>query len=444
MSQTIDIRTLAGVKIDTFENETIEIVMGGFSLLTLDQRSTSYSNEFQLPRTPNNETIFAFISQPTRNNKVVIDVVITCGLFQRVAKLTVLEFGTTYSVSISYSGFIEAIKGLQINDIISDIASPIFTVAGNYYDAVAFLCGQNFYPIYHSYSSDTLLKGQGAYINLGLLLEKICENVSYTCVFDGYVEMTYHSMFLRDWYYTFTTNGANTEINLVFNTQTQYKSCSQIIKDICALMNLYFEIDEKTKTVTFYKISDVVDLRINTIVDVETLKITNKQIYSGFNAENKINYTTGEGIVSTFRNGTFVGDGTGKHEVLTLGANIPKKTDGKYDLIGLTDIVIAYNSGTPTAYGYIIEIDGTTASVSFDVPLLDFQDLDANFSFLSNIFTAPVILDVDGYVDTLKANSIMQNKMIRSVALGGTFYVESMNYNLNTGKTVMKLIKIQI
>lgn len=441
MSQTIDIRTLAGVKIDTFENETIEVVMGGFSLLTLDQRSTSYSNEFQLPRTPNNETIFAFISQPTRNNKVVIDVIITCGLFQRVAKLTVLTFGTTYGVSVSYSGFIEAIRGVLINDLINDISQPLYNLTGDYNDAADYLSYQNTYPLFHSYSGGTYLKDQGAYINLQTLIEKICLKKSYTAEFEVGLDFTYHSMFLRDWYYKFTTSGFDTAINLEFNTLTQYKSISQTLKDVCALLAIYFDVNENTKVVSFKKITTTLAAEPT---DIETLKITNKQIYSGYNLENKINYTTGEGILSNTKGGSFDGDGTSKSEVLKLNAVIPKNTSGKPDLIGLTDIVIAWSSSTPEIVNYTVEVDSSPYSADFQVPVLDFEDLSTRYSFLSDIFTAPVILDVDGYVDTLKANSIMQNKMIRSVALGGTFYVEAMNYNLNTGKTVMKLIKIQI
>ena len=87
MQQAIDIRRASdGRRFDVYPNETIEVNMGGISLLKLADRTVSYTNSFKLPRTPNNEQIFEFASQPTRNNRPSIEVVITKGLFQKTAK----------------------------------------------------------------------------------------------------------------------------------------------------------------------------------------------------------------------------------------------------------------------------------------------------------------------------------------------------------------------
>ena len=44
-----------GNKLDVSQEETIEINMGGISLLNLQQRTYTHTNSFSLPRTPNNE-----------------------------------------------------------------------------------------------------------------------------------------------------------------------------------------------------------------------------------------------------------------------------------------------------------------------------------------------------------------------------------------------------
>ena len=54
ISQDIDIRTIDGVKVDMLAGETVEVVMGGFSLLDLSLRSANYTTSFKLPRTPAN------------------------------------------------------------------------------------------------------------------------------------------------------------------------------------------------------------------------------------------------------------------------------------------------------------------------------------------------------------------------------------------------------
>ena len=43
-----------GNKLDVSQEETIEINMGGISLLNLQQRTYTHTNSFSLPRTPNN------------------------------------------------------------------------------------------------------------------------------------------------------------------------------------------------------------------------------------------------------------------------------------------------------------------------------------------------------------------------------------------------------
>ena len=69
ISQDIDIRTIDGVKVDMLAGETVEVVMGGFSLLDLSLRSANYTTSFELPRTPANESIFEFASETTRYNR---------------------------------------------------------------------------------------------------------------------------------------------------------------------------------------------------------------------------------------------------------------------------------------------------------------------------------------------------------------------------------------
>lgn len=441
MLQGIDLRTLAGQKIDLYADTSIEVVMGGFSLLSLDRRSTTYTTGFEVPRTPNNESLFGYISQPTRNNKVVLDVIITYGLFQQKAILTVLSFGKNYSITLGYSEFVDALKGIQINDVLEDITNPLFNSGTSIVDLFEQLTSNTYYNFFHSYNPGALLKDGGVFIGVYNIIELICTKAGYTANFDASAELTYLYIFARDWYYSVTTTGRY-QLNLTFNTQTQYKAGSEIIKDICALTCMYFEVNELTKTVTFRSVEDLI--KINPIItDVDTLVITEKEIYSGYNFENKINYTVGEGIVSTYKNGTFTGDGTGKHEILTLGANIPKKVGTLYDLTDVTETVIAYDNETAgTGIDYTVEVDAGTQIIEITTPNVDFKDLTNTFSFLSDIFTAPVIIAAEGHIDMLTANSIMENKIIRSVELGGTYFVESMNYNLNTGKSVLKLIKI--
>ena len=109
----LEIRTISGTRLDVYPTATIEVNMGGISLLNLQDRTATYTNSFKLPRTPTNESVFEFASQPTRNNRPVIDVIITKGLVQRLAVLKVIEFEKDYKCSVSYTDIL-----IQLNETI--------------------------------------------------------------------------------------------------------------------------------------------------------------------------------------------------------------------------------------------------------------------------------------------------------------------------------------
>ena len=127
ISQDIEIRTIAGVKFDMLAGETVEVVMGGFSLLDLSLRSADYTTSFRLPRTPVNEGILAFASETTRYNRPNIAVYIRFGSKDMLGFLKVLSFDTAYSVALTFSDFIKEMAGYTLNDIVGDIVNPIYT-----------------------------------------------------------------------------------------------------------------------------------------------------------------------------------------------------------------------------------------------------------------------------------------------------------------------------
>jgi hypothetical protein len=61
---------------------------------------------------------------------------------------------------------------------------------------------------------------------------------------------------------------------------------------------------------------------------------------------------------------------------------------------------------------------------------------------LNPIFANPVILSATGYIDPLTSDTIMNDRVIKSVKLGGRYWVDDMKYNLTNGNSVLKLIKL--
>ena len=69
-------------------------------------------------------------------------------------------------------------------------------------------------------------------------------------------------------------------------------------------------------------------------------------------------------------------------------------------------------------------------------------DLAPVYAFMQTVFKDTFVISAEGYIGSLQIESIMSGRVIRSVALGGTYFVETLNYNINTGKSVMTLIKL--
>ena len=78
----------------------------------------------------------------------------------------------------------------------------------------------------------------------------------------------------------------------------------------------------------------------------------------------------------------------------------------------------------------------------FTTEYLTTPDLAPVYAFLQPVSADTFTITAEGYINSLQIENIMSGRVIRSVALGGTYFVETLNYNINTGKSVMTLIKL--
>ena len=441
ISQDIEIRTIDGVKFDMMVGETVETVMGGFSLLDLSLRSVDYTTSFNLPRTPVNQSIFEFASETTRYNRPNVAVYVRFGTKELSGYLRVLSFSDVYSVTITFSGFIKNLSGYTLNDIVGDIVNPVYTSSVGYQDLANQLCAGATYSFFHHYSESAipLMPDMGVFINQEKILDMICVKAGYTSSIDNGVDLSKVFLFCRDWYYEFSQPvfGGDCIIKIKDGTEKQYKSISELLKQICLLNGIYFTVDESTKIVSFHSISALLE---NTPVPIETLKFTEKQMYTGHGLKNNINYAVGDGILSTTRNAVFYADGTSTKEALELEFLIPSKIDGKHNLTDVTDLVAASREGTKQNNQYSIFYGGDYILINTE--WLTVPDLAPVYAFMSKVFAETNVITADGYIGSLQIDDIMKKRIIRSVGLGGTYFVETLNYNINTGKSVLTLIKL--
>ena len=440
ISQDIEIRTIDGVKFDMMVGETVEMVMGGFSLLDLSLRSADYTTSFKLPRTPVNQSILEFASETTRYNRPNMAVFVRFGMKELSGYLRVLSFSDVYSITITFSSFIKSLSGYTLNDIVGDIVNPVYTSSVGYQDLANKLCAGTTYSFFHHYSelATPLIPDMGVFINHAKVIDMICVKAGYTSSIDTDVNLSKVFLFCRDWYYEFSMPvDGNRIIKIKAGTEKQYKSISVLLKQICLLNGIYFTVDESTKIVLFHSISALLE---NTPIPIETLKFTEKQLYTGHGLKNNINYAVGDGILSTTKNAVFYADGTSTKEVLELEFLIPSKIDGKHNLTDVTDLVAASREGAKKNNYY--SIFGGGDYIFFNTEWLTVPDLAPVYSFMSNVFAQTNVITANGYISSLQIDEIMKKRIITSVALGGTYFVETLNYNINTGKSVMTLIKL--
>ena len=439
ISQDIEIRTIAGVKFDMMAGETVEVVMGGFSLLDLSLRSADYSTSFRLPRTPVNEGILAFASETTRYNRPNIAVYVRFGTKDLLGYLRVISFSNVYSVTITFTDFIKNMSGHTLNDIVGDIVNPIYTNTVSLEAMTNDLCNGATYTMFHHYSEDEfpVVSGRGIFINHAKVIDMICVKAGYTSSIDNGVDLSKVFLFCRDWSFDIRiVSFGNYAIDIKSGTEHQYKSISELIKQICLLNGIYFTVNELTKIISFYSISALLE---NTPIPIETLKMTEKQMYTGHGLKNNINYAVGDGILSTTKNAVFYADGTSTKEVLELEFLIPSKVDNKHSLYDVTELVSASREGAKTLIQYF---EPNAGYLQFTTEWLTVPDLAPAYAFMSNVFAETNVIKAQGYINSLDVENIMQKRIIRSVGLGGIYFVETLNYNINTGNSVLTLIKL--
>jgi hypothetical protein len=442
MLNPIEIRTLEGVRLDVDTSATIEVNMGGISLLSLADRPATYTNSFTLPRTPTNESVFAFASQPTRNNRPVIDVIITKGLFQRSAMLKVTEFEGSYKCTLNYdNGVIESLKNQTI-DVVDTLST--YTGATTQTEAVQFPCGLGNPVKYYTFkTNNTIISSYGENGLSGTSMMKLTKwfellSLLTGITFDGtlFSDSNFNNQYLNVPNY-----GYKLKLDYSLEEEKYYDrtiSASSVISAICKLYGCDIKTSFDTLTI------DKLDLTISPI-DIETISIKSKIIFSGLGKDNYIAYNA-SGSDAYFGSDKFTSDGAGINTIEN-GCNVPLTDVVGYitnDKDSVADKIIIFSQGTFSEENVSIYFTSTfITELGIGINSVDILSMSGFYSDILNpIFANPVILKANGYIDPLTADTIMNDRVINSVRLGGRYWVDQMAYNLTTGNSVLTLIKL--
>ena len=236
------------------------------------------------------------------------------------------------------------------------------------------------------------------------------------------------------------------------NYVNEFLSVSEVIKAVCQLYNLDF-VQRSYNTFEFVSFGTI--LANEPIVIDQDILEWQKRTNTGMALYNRI----------LFKNKSILdylmGNGTGAKDLFVSSIERPTFNNRQelgesadlfsgYDLDKTEDVVIlTIASGMETKrvsfLTGILRSDGTIYShrysLEIDVPKI--KPVIDN-SYYNNIRTAlqyPIIFDITIWLSNYDFEQVSQKRMVRSVVLGGDFFVEKMAYNVNTGNAVLTLIK---
>lgn len=432
MQSAIKIYTEAGVQLDVSPTATIELNMGGISLLSLADRTATYTNSFKMPNTPTNTREFGFAGSPNVRDNNSINVVIEKGVFQRKAVLKVVSFDKDYSCSISYDSMIDYLNNLNYYDLFVNKTIKTFPSMPSYEDVLLEVYNTN----NESYALSTYGHDseQSVFTRVSTVL-----NLIPNVVFDGDVlddpDFQNLSIYNRN-----ITLGLNTdELVQLITPTTDVIKISSIIKAVCQMF--FADIKILGDTIYINKIN-----LSNVGVEVDSFSSIIKNLNPQYGLSNYVKYDVIDKTISeNFGADMFISNGIGDKEALKIVPKIPKYYGTGYfgydmnDEISQSDIVIMTlgGNGNPVSFEDGEKLN-TLATLAEPLTMSGYYS-----TILNPIFEKPIILDATCWLSSLTASNIINNRVISSYQLGGRYWVDSMAHDLNSGKTKMKLIKLK-
>lgn len=446
----LEIRTLTGTRLDIYPNATIEVNMGGISLLNLQDRTATYTNSFSLPRTPTNEVVFAFASQPTRNNRPSIDVVVTKGLFQRQAVLKAIEFDNEYKCSVRYSDGLEkltrSVEGLVRSNVdvqygasnLSDIANKLMS-SGAGLNADILYMPETTGKIATSFNGFTqVVKGNTLSIRIKYLFQYI-EGLGFDITGDILSDADFDLCYWILSNMEIRRNGFTPpySYSIIEKSNSKTTPLSDVLKKIALLFNC--DVIFKGNEIKINKLNTN-----RTPVIIENLKFQKKEIENKLGINNYVTYSINKEIVDTtglIENIT--SDGIGDKTICDIGLYAPSYIN--FILNGEDDEFLSKSIALKRTASALFNRDVSFFGSIYNNLTFDFNTLSiTNFykTVLQPLFTNILTQEANGYIDPITADTIMNNRVITSVQLGGRYWVDQFAYNLTTGQSKLTLIKL--
>lgn len=462
-----------GNKLDVSPEETIEINMGGISLLNLQQRTYTHTNSFSLPRTPNNEAELGYIGLKQVYANPRIEVIIQRGSINLRGFITVLNTTeSTIEVSFAYDdggGFAD-LKNMNFYTMVYNETYPEFNDDQNGQDDLlryitAMPVGTVDEKLYYAphtaggtvtaYDRDSQNSG-GLVIRFVKFVELLETELGITI--DGKTNIPTYLWVVNKWagfgvQYKYATNKIQPFVSLRQNIGDAFLSVSDVLKAFCQYHNLDF-VQTSYNTFEFKSFATI--LANDPYVIEQDILEWQKRTTTGLGLNNEITYKNNGRAFATI-----LGNGEGRKELFKSLVSSPdrqyfptspiKNELSGYNLLDCQDVIFLSkaNPSYPESYyesdKYYEFITGFGGEQYYNTLTIKYPVLKiaqaGNYYTIQNALRYPIIFDITIWLSNYDFEQVSQKRMVRSVVLGGDFFVEKMAYNVNTGNAVLTLIK---
>ena len=461
-----------GNKLDVSQEETIEINMGGISLLNLQQRTYTHTNSFSLPRTPNNEAELGYIGLKQVYAPTHVDVIIQRGLINLRGFITVLNTTeSTIEVSFAYDdggGFAD-LKNMNFYTMVYDETYPEFNndqdgqdALLRYITAMPVGVDEKIYYAPHTaggvvtaYDRDSQNSG-GLVMRFMKFVGLLERELGITI--NGKTNIPPYLWVVNKWasfgvQHNYTTHKIQPFVIFRQNIETAFFSVSDVLKAFCQYHNLDF-VQTSYNTFEFRTFATIL-ANDPYVIDQEILE-WQKSTATGLGLVNNITFkNNGKAFAS------ISGNGEGSKELFKSLVSAPAKQYFPtspinaeltgYNLLDCTDVIFltkadpAYPESYYESDKHYEFLTGTINEQYYNTLTIKYPELRIapakNYYTIQLALRYPIIFDITIWLSNYDFEQVSQKRMVRSVVLGGDFFVEKMAYNVNTGNAILTLIK---
>jgi len=236
-------------------------------------------------------------------------------------------------------------------------------------------------------------------------------------------------------------------VSLRQNIGDNFLSVSDVLKAFCQYHNLDF-VQTSYNTFEFKSFSAI--LANEPYVIEQDILEWQKRTTTGLVLVNEITFKNNGRVFASIW-----GNGKGHKELFKSLVSAPARQSFPtspindeltgYNLLDCTDVIFLTKHDIIFSDKYYEFLTGVGVTQYHNADTITYPELitasPRNYDIIGQALQYPIIFDVTIWLSNYDFEQVSQKRMVRSVVLGGDFFVEKMAYNVNTGNAVLTLIK---